>query len=222
MRRVSAINGPHRTQHLAGAGNSKRPFARSQRRFRHHCEVNVPGLPLRFHAEYLPKPVRSRTPSLRSVSKPIRGEFYIRYPLSAPILRRSRDSIPISTPLQVLFENPPDQSVQPVPSQEARLTERPIAFCSPRLVFRFRFGSLLETRFVPPGSSFRKPWTESIMHSKGHLSPSIETGGFSRLSSSFFRLYFSITSGRSMVDSLCINQRFCDLFPLELGELLNG
>jgi hypothetical protein len=52
--------------HPAGAGNSKRPFARSQRRFRHHCEVGAPGLPLRIRVKSLPKPVRSGTPPLRT------------------------------------------------------------------------------------------------------------------------------------------------------------
>jgi len=32
-----------------GAGILKRTFARSQQRFRHHCEVNAPALRLRFH-----------------------------------------------------------------------------------------------------------------------------------------------------------------------------
>jgi len=56
---------PHRTRRPAGAGISIRPFARSQRRFRHHCKVNAPGLHLRFHTESSRESVRSQL--LRSV-----------------------------------------------------------------------------------------------------------------------------------------------------------
>jgi hypothetical protein len=96
---------PHRTQHPAGAGISIRPFARSQRRFRHHCEVNVPGLHLRFHVGNPRKPVRSQTPSLRSVSRPNRGDLNARNPFSAPI-SNIPDLSPVSTPPRVLFRKP--------------------------------------------------------------------------------------------------------------------
>jgi hypothetical protein len=92
---------PQRIEHLTGTGNSKRPFARSQRRFRHHCEVDAPGLPLRFRAKELPKPVRSRTPPLRAgFEKPPQGEISALHPLPEPISSAPVTS-PVSTPLQV-------------------------------------------------------------------------------------------------------------------------
>jgi len=52
---------PH--EHLStGAGNPGRPFARSQRRFRHHCEVDAPDLPSYFPARRRHRFVRFRTP----------------------------------------------------------------------------------------------------------------------------------------------------------------
>lgn len=92
-------------QHLAGAGNSIRPFARSQRRFRHHCEVKVPGLHLRFPTGNPRESVRLPAPSLRSVSRPNRGDIHARNPLSAPISNVPALS-PAPTPLQVLFRKP--------------------------------------------------------------------------------------------------------------------
>jgi hypothetical protein len=74
-RRFSACAGsvqtPDRTSHPAGAGISERPFARPQQRFRHHCEVNVPGLRLRFHTTNCRDPFHSRLP--RSVR--FRGRY---------------------------------------------------------------------------------------------------------------------------------------------------
>jgi len=96
---------PHRTQHPAGTGISIWSFARSQRRFRHHCEVNVPDLYLRFHVEYPRESVRSLTPSLRSVSRPNRGEINARNPFFAPI-SNAPDLSPVSTPLEVFLRKP--------------------------------------------------------------------------------------------------------------------
>jgi hypothetical protein len=92
-------------QHPAGTGISIRPFARSQRRFRHHCEVDVPGLHLRFHIGNPRKSVRSLAPSLRPVSRPNRGDINARNPFSAPI-SNVPDLSPVSTPFQVLFRKP--------------------------------------------------------------------------------------------------------------------
>lgn len=92
-------------RHPAGTGISIRPFARSQRRFRHHCEVNVPGLHLRFHIRNPREPVRFLAPSLRSVSRPNRGAINARNPFPAPI-SNVPESSPASTPLQVLFRKP--------------------------------------------------------------------------------------------------------------------
>ena len=51
----------------------------------HHFGVKAPALHLRFHTEYLRESVRSRAPSLRSVSRPIRGVLIARHPFPAPI-----------------------------------------------------------------------------------------------------------------------------------------
>jgi len=148
VRRVVAINSPQRTEHPAGAGISIRPFARSQRRLRHHCEVNVSGLHLRFPVENLRESVRFRALPLRSVSRPIRGDVNARHPFSAPI-SNTPDSSPVSAPLRVFFRNPPDQSVQPAPntgSPPCQALDCPYA--PRRFLFRFRFGSTLQTRFA--------------------------------------------------------------------------
>ena len=76
---------PHSTSHPAGAGISERSFARPQQRFRHHCEVNVPDLRLRFHATNSRESVRLSTPPLRSVSRPIQGGIFAKSPFPAPI-----------------------------------------------------------------------------------------------------------------------------------------
>ncbi len=94
-----------RTWHPVGAGISIRPFARSQRRFRHHCEVNVPGLHLRFHTEDFCESVRFPALPLRSVSRPNRGDVNARNPFSAPAFNTPNSS-PISTPLQAFFRKP--------------------------------------------------------------------------------------------------------------------
>ena|SRR5580704_12220155 len=96
---------PSSDSHSTGTGISIRPFARSQRRFRHHCEVYVPGLHLRFHIENLGESVRFHALPLRSVSRPNRGDVNARNPLLAPIFHVP-DLSPISTPLQVLFRKP--------------------------------------------------------------------------------------------------------------------
>jgi len=106
----------------AGAGISVRPFTRSQRRFRHHCEVRAPDLYLRFHAENHSESVRSLTPPLRSVSRPNRGEIHARNPLSASVFC-APEPCPAPTPRWV-HSDPLDQSVQPVPFREARLARR--------------------------------------------------------------------------------------------------
>lgn len=103
--RVIATSTSYRTQHLAGAGISMRPFARSQRRFRHHCEVNVPGLHLRFPIENICEAVRFMAISLPSVSRPNRGDVNARNPFFAPVFD-SPNSCPVSTPPSGLFRKP--------------------------------------------------------------------------------------------------------------------
>ena len=53
--------------------------------FSRHFGVNVPVLHLQLHTEYLRGSVRSWTPSLRSVSRPIRGVLIAQHPFPAPI-----------------------------------------------------------------------------------------------------------------------------------------
>jgi len=131
-----------------GAGIPERPFTRPQRRFRHHCGVNVPGLPLQFHVRDA-----SRTRSIESsppdsVSKPKPGEFVTFNPLPAPIsddLARSSD---LHSPSGYL--NPPDPSVRPASSREARPARRPICFSLPVARF-FRLALRIDTRnFASP------------------------------------------------------------------------
>jgi hypothetical protein len=73
-------------------------FARPQRRFR-HFGVNVPALHLRFPAEHLRGSVRSRAPSLRSVSRPIRGAIVAQHPFPAPISGALVSSTRLRSPL---------------------------------------------------------------------------------------------------------------------------
>jgi hypothetical protein len=149
-------------QHLAGAGISVRPFARSQRRFRHHCEVYVPGLHLQIHVRCYYGTVRFPALPLCSVSRPNQGDVNAWNPFSAPSL-----TLPGNPRSPLLFrsscENPLDQSVRPVPTREARLTERSIAPCSPAFILRLapdqrrKLASFRSTyRSVNPG-------TESII-----------------------------------------------------------
>jgi hypothetical protein len=143
VRRVNAITSS--TSRPAGAGISERSFARPQQRFRHHCEVNVPDLRLRFHATNSRESVPLSTPPLRSVSRPIQGEILAKSPFPAPICGALAAS-PASTPLRVLFK----------PSGSKRSTGSATRSPSPEtpdcLLPR------LKTRFVPFDSSFREPW----------------------------------------------------------------
>ena len=93
---------PFRTPHPAGTGISERSFARPQRRFRRHCEVNAPDLRLRFHPENLHGTVRSAIPPLRSVSRPITGRDLHREPVFPRISPALRDFPGIHSPSGLL------------------------------------------------------------------------------------------------------------------------
>jgi hypothetical protein len=163
-RRLSACVGsgqqPHQTSHLAGAGISERPFTRPQRRFRHHCEVDVPGLRLRFHTTNRRESVPLPAPSLRSVSKPTRGEILAGSPFFRANLPRSCSLRGIHSPSGLL--NPPDQSVRPVRPPEAHLAKRPIvSYSPPRFLSvsasdqRLKLAaSRLTNRSVNPGTAY--------------------------------------------------------------------
>ena len=58
-----------------------------------------------FHVRNPREPVRLPAPSLRSVSRPNRGDVNARNPFSAP-LSNTPNSSPISTPLQAFFRKP--------------------------------------------------------------------------------------------------------------------
>jgi len=64
-----------------------------------HFGVNVPALHLRFPAEHLRGSVRSQAPSLRSVSRPIRGAIVAQHPFPAPISGALVSSIRLRSPL---------------------------------------------------------------------------------------------------------------------------
>jgi len=68
---------------------------------------------------FLRVPARSKAPPLGSVSKPKPGEFFTYDPLSAPISGALAMSSDLHSPSGGL--HPPDQSVQPASSQQARL-----------------------------------------------------------------------------------------------------
>jgi hypothetical protein len=68
---------------------------------------------------FLCEPVRPQAPPLGSVSKPKPGEFFTFDPLSAPI--SGAPVMPSDLRIPFRFFNPPDQSVQPASSQQARL-----------------------------------------------------------------------------------------------------
>jgi len=67
--------------------------------FSRHSGVNVPVLHLQFPTEHLRKPVRCQTPSLRSVSRPIRGAFIAQHPFPTPISGALMDSVCLRSPL---------------------------------------------------------------------------------------------------------------------------
>jgi hypothetical protein len=96
-RGVNAKNASSIDLHPAGAGNSERSFARSQRRFRHHYEVKAPALRLRFHAEDFREPVRSGAPSLDSVSNRT-GRIRHPGPVVRANLRRCCDASRLHSP----------------------------------------------------------------------------------------------------------------------------
>jgi hypothetical protein len=81
LRRVSATDKSSVDSHLAGTGISERPFARPQRRFRHHCEVNAPGLRLQFHTENCHEAVRLPTPALLDGFEAVSGRNRRRQPV---------------------------------------------------------------------------------------------------------------------------------------------
>lgn len=172
-------------QHPAGAGISERPFTRSQQRDCHHYEVNVPGLRLQFHAEDLCETVRCPTPSLRSISRPMRGVIKARHPFFAPIYGAPA-IFPVPTPLRAV-SGPPDQSVQPArftgssspdPSDRHSPLFAAVSFDS-ALYRRGELATFRSTnRSVNPG-------TESIMNRPRRFRQT-EKPLFPRLSSAFF------------------------------------
>jgi len=98
--------------------------------FAHHCEVNVPGLFLRFHAANPARPARSRTPPLPTVSKPNQG----RIPRPLPVVPRRSPALlrfhSISTPLWA-FSALWIKAFDRAPLEEVCLTKHPIALLLP-------------------------------------------------------------------------------------------
>jgi hypothetical protein len=200
-------------QHPAGAGISVRPFARSQRRFRHHCEVNVPGLHLRFHIRKLCESVRSPAPSLRSVSRPNRGDLYARNPLSASI-SNVPDLSPVSTPLQVLFRRPsgskrstgPISGSPPYRTFDSFLLPAASSFDSTAVAALNQH----ETRFVQLTDRSVNPGTESIIVKA--WSAVKQNNDVSKCFQQVFPGLFFNRLRMTAVDSLWINRHSKNLF----------
>ena len=135
------------------------------------------------------------------------GRIHHPRPVVRADLRRSHDAITVSTPLG--FFDPPDQSVQPASSQEARLAGRPIVFRSPpRSLSICASDQCSKLRFVLLGYRSVNPGTESIMHPAATFSVKRKSRGFPQL----FEAIFSVSCGRFPVDSVCINQRLLIVF----------
>jgi len=124
------------------------------------------------------------------VSKPAQGEINTLDPLSGAISSAPVTYPDLHSPSGLL--NPLDRSVRPVPSQEARLTERPIVFRSPP-----RF--LSSTLRINAPNPFRSAWlhrpvnpgTESIIHCERPLRQT-ENAPFWSLSSAFSGIIFQL------------------------------
>ncbi len=145
LQRVKAQGASSKDSHPTGTGISARPFARSQRRFRHHCEVKVPGLRLRFHAEAIRGSVRF-SQLLRSVRFRGRsGAISTPEPVIRSVLPRPRSGSGLHSPSGP-FRDHPDPSVQPSHLGKFCRAGDPFAPGCPN------------ARFIPPGLSFRKPW----------------------------------------------------------------
>ena len=150
---------------LTETGDSKRPFARPQRRFHTIAGSTFPACPF---ASALKIPRDPLDPellrSLRFRSR-IRGEFHVRYPLSHADLRRSLDFIRSPLPFGLFGPSGSKRSTELLSGKSAA-TKHPIALCSPpRSPCGFRLGSRHQD-FALSRSAHRSvnPGTESIMN----------------------------------------------------------
>ncbi len=152
------IGRSHRTWHPVGTGISVRPFTRSQRRlsatitrskfltctFVSTLKTFANPFDSRLHRSVR---FRGRTGATSTPGT--------RFPRQSPALLISpRPPLPFRSS----FENPPDQSVQPVQSQEVRLAERPIALRSPWLPLSIPPRISAPDPLRPARLSFRKSW----------------------------------------------------------------
>ena len=128
-----------------------------------HSEVKAPALHLRFPAEYLRGSVRSRTPSLRSVSRPIRGAIAARYPFPAPISGALVVPACLHSPLGP-FE--PSGSVRSACFHHVKLISLDSDFRLLPVAISFDFAPDQRSRLAAPRLTNRSvnPGTEAIMH----------------------------------------------------------
>ena len=155
LRRVNATASPDfsscRSRNLGAAFHS--PATALSPPLRGHRSRPAPSTP---HRSTTANPFDSTAPSLRSVSRPIRGEILAgtRFPRLLAVLSRSpRHPLPFG-PFQTLRIKAFDRlSRQKLVSRDLRLI-----FAPRRATFRLHCGSTLETRFVPLDESFREPW----------------------------------------------------------------
>jgi hypothetical protein len=164
-----------------------RSFPRPQRRFR-HFGVNVPALHLRFPAEHLRGSVRSQAPSLRSVSRPIRGAIVAQHPFPAPISGALVSSTRLRSPLGTFAPSGSKRSanVQHVKlvlqNSDLRLLPGAISFDFAPDQRSRSAASRLTNRSVNPG-------TEAIMHPVP-APRQMKNPAFCRVSTAFLNLTF--------------------------------
>ncbi len=137
-------NGPFLKNTLpAGTGNLKRSFTRPQRRFRHHCGVEVPDLPFYFPARRLHRLVRSRTPCPK--------------PVICLISRHSHNSHRHPLPFGSLEPSGSKRSTVPFMRSSPLLNAR-LSFAPRRILFRVMLRIDAGNPVCPAWLSFRKPW----------------------------------------------------------------
>src|SRR5579863_9416138 len=134
--------------HPAGAGNSERPFARPQRRFRHHYEVNAPDLRLRFHAGVSSRTRSTESSSARFGFEADTGRILHLRPVVRADLRRSCDAIRSPLPFRLFQPSGSKRSTGFTTTSSPHLTPDCLSLPATRS-FDFRLGSTLETRLRP-------------------------------------------------------------------------
>ena len=152
-----------------------------------HFGVNVPVLHLQLHTEYLRGAVRSWTPSLRSVSRPIRGVLNAQHPFPAPISGALVTSPGLHSPLGPFA---PSRSMRSAGSRHMKLVSLDSDLRLLPVAISFDLASVtLAVRCVPFDYRSVNPGTESIMHQRPP-SRQMKNVLFHGLSTAFSRVHF--------------------------------